>query len=458
MFCKRCGARIDDGASFCEKCGTSIDATARIYTTQQPSTVQPAIDITQAMPSVQTGQQTWIQSEAPYVQSQGEKKQGANKVILAIFIVIIIALLAFIAVMGFSMYQSSKNLEVHYGSDSCIYVTSDSIIIPYGDDGEELSQYKVMFYVVDAADDIDWENASIDVSNINGFRLQSMPEGIYSIEIIDVASGDTSYVCPQFKLVENDVEDTASHILLTVDSHNPKSAHSGEVEYGWQALPYDVEFTFSNSSGTSNASETWSYVQLSDASVSGSQNFNASEAIEKLNAAIKQDFDDSLQTAKDWSSQTGLKQCVILRESVTYLSDEIVCIRKESYLTDWAGGSDVEVSGLTYSVQTGSPVNVLDYNSLYGVAAEESCKEALAVYASEVPDELDENAINVLASTLVADSSRFYMAGESLIACVFQSDLSEGASGTREIVIRYSESDEMVGVDVQSIYTEIEWQ
>lgn len=122
MFCKHCGAKLDEGAKFCRACGTPVEGKAGagaavdkpkvpVNNTQVQKPVQKSASQQQAQRPVQpapqqshTNQQVWQQQpqvhqsvpQKPQQKNSGKKNNNRTAIII-IVIVVILAALAFLA-------------------------------------------------------------------------------------------------------------------------------------------------------------------------------------------------------------------------------------------------------------------------------------------------------------------------------------------------------------------------
>lgn len=411
VFCTKCGAQYSAGTLFCPGCGAPVvDAPQDIYVAPVP-----------------------------------EKKKGHT--LLLVLALVLVALACAACAVGYSTLQGANDLEVHYASNVCVRVSKDSVVVPFDEKGEKLSHYRVTLTAIDGGKA--GMNATFDIQDENGFSISDVQSGAYQMSITDLDEGGNPYVCPQLEFATDG--DVASRVLLTVSANQPDAARaSAEAEYGYTYDTADVDFEFADSVAKTKVSQKWSCVQFT--------NSEDESAFLTLNSAIKQDFDEELQNAKSWKQDGVGMQTLLVRESVVMMNNTSACIRRESYQTDWQGQTDTVVTGCTYNLETGEAVSAASLVGLSDDELNQRMSDALQSYFDAHPDEIDEYGLGSIESSIRLDDSRYYMADEGLVVCVWQSELAEGARGSREIVVYNADDESLVGTDVQASHTEIDWR
>lgn len=465
MFCTQCGAYFDDDSSFCTACGAPVNAAGAASTTRMPHAKPapaPTATATTAMSAYGDSAPTWKKA-APHKEKtprkgkapQTEKtaRKGGGKVLAAMAVVIVVLIVA-VGVTGFFTMQKSRNLEVAYGSEACVRVAPDTVVIPYGESDEPLGHYQATIVPIEVSEEITWENASVEVSGPEGFSIDRLnaPEGTYTLSIEDLDDEGDPYLCPQIEITNGN--DTAPQVFLKADPNDRDSARAAApTEYGFETFPNDAVFSYRGEDGDFNATETWSYVQFS----SSDESEEAQNVITALNDDIKAAFDDAMQGAQDWKSSLG-SQCILVRQSVTHLSNHVASVREESYSTDWTDSGSVEVRARFYDLTTGKTLRAAEAYGLSDDELADATNDALRTYFDAHPNAEVGNRVDQIAQSIAGSDASYYIADEGLVAIVPCSDLGEHAETTREIVVVASSDATPAGTDVQPTYTEIDWR
>ena len=94
MFCKKCGAQIDDDSVFCAKCGANLGGTTVNVSSEVPSNIPTFVP-------------TMVPPNVPYAEPVKEKGGKAIKIAIAICFFIILALIVVIVLLLWNPFKKS---------------------------------------------------------------------------------------------------------------------------------------------------------------------------------------------------------------------------------------------------------------------------------------------------------------------------------------------------------------
>lgn len=225
-----------------------------------------------------------------------------------------------------------------------------------------------------------------------------------------------------------------------------------KVSYDFESQTSEVEFVYHNNEQNADLDESWSYVQFS------SSQEQPDSALASINSTIKDNFERELQDAKEWNedSSSSVQQCILHRETVTYLKDAYAVIRTERYLTLWGPHGDIEVTGTAYDLASGEKVSMSQIAGLSFSEMQSAARAAIKEYLSNNPSDLyDEDQLNEYIEQIINNESRYYVTEDGLLVNVMPSELGSYAYGGKDIVIAAVDgSAAQVGADLYTKYSE----
>lgn len=112
MYCKKCGAQINDGSAFCQKCGTKQSIITASRETKEYSEEKEIIaQEEQESPYVEDGSTIVISKE-----SQGDTKKAKNKKLKIAFIIVFIAFIVTTEILCFYTQGLKNNILITLAS------------------------------------------------------------------------------------------------------------------------------------------------------------------------------------------------------------------------------------------------------------------------------------------------------------------------------------------------------
>ena len=187
-----------------------------------------------------------------------------------------------------------------------------------------------------------------------------------------------------------------------------------------------------------------------------------SDAVDKINAALEESMRSDVEktnaapdTAKDMGGAIVFI-CQYRSITLTYIDNDIVCVRDQRYDTGWGPHGSTTVTGCAYSLETGDPVDPVSAFGLTPEQAKSAVADAVTAYlATDPSDILSTNAVvrditnmclmsPALGSGVDVENpldgcSHFYIASEGLVFGTEDGQMGSYAYGRRELVVAPSD-------------------
>lgn len=187
-----------------------------------------------------------------------------------------------------------------------------------------------------------------------------------------------------------------------------------------------------------------------------------SDAVDKINAALEESMRTDVEktnaapdTAKDMGGAIVFI-CQYRSITLTYIDNDIVCVRDQRYDTGWGPHGSTTVTGCAYSLETGDPIDPVSAFSLTPEQAKSAVADAVTAYlATDPSDVLSTNAVvrditnmclmsPALGSGVDVENpldgcSHFYIASEGLVFATEDHQMGSYAYGRREILVAPSD-------------------
>lgn len=183
-----------------------------------------------------------------------------------------------------------------------------------------------------------------------------------------------------------------------------------------------------------------------------------SDAVDKINAALEESMRSDVEktnaapdTAKDMGGAIVFI-CQYRSIMLTYIDNDIVCVRDQRYDTGWGPHGSTTVTGCAYSLETGDPIDPVSAFGLTPEQAKSAVADAVTAYlATDPSDTLSTNAVvrditnmclmsPALGSGVDVENpldgcSHFYIASEGLVFATEDHQMGSYAYGRREILV-----------------------
>lgn len=187
-----------------------------------------------------------------------------------------------------------------------------------------------------------------------------------------------------------------------------------------------------------------------------------SDAVDKINAALEESMRTDVEktnaapdTAKDMGGAIVFI-CQYRSITLTYIDNDIVCVRDQRYDTGWGPHGSTTVTGCAYSLETGDPIDPVSAFGLTPEQAKSAVADAITAYlATDPSDILSTNAVvrditnmclmsPALGSGVDVENpldgcSHFYIASEGLVFATEDHQMGSYAYGRREILVAPSD-------------------
>lgn len=182
-----------------------------------------------------------------------------------------------------------------------------------------------------------------------------------------------------------------------------------------------------------------------------------SDAVDKINAALEESMRSDVEktnAAPDAAEDMGgaiVFICQYRSITLTYIDNDIVCVRDQRYDTGWGPHGSTTVTGCAYSLETGDPIDPVSAFGLTPEQAKSAVADAVTAYlATDPSDILSTNAVvrditnmclmsPALGSGVDVENpldgcSHFYIASEGLVFATEDYQMGSYAYGRREIL------------------------
>lgn len=187
-----------------------------------------------------------------------------------------------------------------------------------------------------------------------------------------------------------------------------------------------------------------------------------SDAVDKINAALEESIRSDVEktnAAPDAAKDMGgaiVFICQYRSITLTYIDNDIVCVRDQRYDTGWGPHGSTTVTGCAYSLETGDPIDPVSAFGLTPEQAKSAVADAVTAYlATDPSDTLSTNAVvrditnmclmsPALGSGVDVENpldgcSHFYIASEGLVFATEDHQMGSYAYGRREILVAPSD-------------------
>ncbi|WP_294376961.1 zinc-ribbon domain-containing protein [uncultured Slackia sp.] len=187
-----------------------------------------------------------------------------------------------------------------------------------------------------------------------------------------------------------------------------------------------------------------------------------SDAVDKINAALEESMRTDVEktnAAPDTAEDMGgaiVFICQYRSITLTYIDNDIVCVRDQRYDTGWGAHGSTTVTGCAYSLETGDPVDPVSAFGLTPEQVKSAVADAVTAYlATDPSDLLSTNAVvrDITNMCLISPAtgsgidvenpldgcSHFYIASEGLVFATEDYQMGSYAYGRRELVVAPSD-------------------
>ena len=187
-----------------------------------------------------------------------------------------------------------------------------------------------------------------------------------------------------------------------------------------------------------------------------------SDAVDKINAALEESMRTDVEktnAAPDAAEDMGGAIVFICQHrsiTLTYIDNDIVCVRDQRYDTGWGPHGSTTVTGCAYSLKTGDPVDPVSAFGLTPEQAKSAVADAITAYLATDPSDLlstsavvkditnmcligPEAGSGIDVENPLEGCSHFYIASEGLVFATEDYQMGSYAYGRRELVVAPSD-------------------
>lgn len=187
-----------------------------------------------------------------------------------------------------------------------------------------------------------------------------------------------------------------------------------------------------------------------------------SDAVDKINAALEESMRSDVEktnAAPDAAEDMGgaiVFICQYRSITLTYIDNDIVCVRDQRYDTGWGPHGSTTVTGCAYSLETGDPIDPVSAFGLTPEQAKSAVADAVTAYLATDPSDLlstsavvkditnmclisPETGSGIDVENPLDGCSHFYIASEGLVFATEDYQMGSYAYGRRELVVAPSD-------------------
>ena len=230
-----------------------------------------------------------------------------------------------------------------------------------------------------------------------------------------------------------------------LEAFAPKESTGAEAEddpaeaaYTYANNEADVTFTTSQGEGTDwEETRSWTYPQFT------LEDGSSTEALDALNAAFRQSYEDDLTGAQSWNFESGDVQVWEHRDEVTYLEGDIASVL--SYRTIFLGGAHPSeaASGACYDLSTGEEVSA---SEAFGISQDDlqtAAEDAIVAYIDSHANM--SGADDASIQGMAADMTRYYATEDGIAIIVMPNEIASNAEGIQYIYVHAFDDPSLVG-------------
>lgn len=211
-----------------------------------------------------------------------------------------------------------------------------------------------------------------------------------------------------------------------------------EATYTYVNSEADVTFTTSQGEGTDwEETRSWTYPQFA------LEDGSTTEALDALNASLKQSYEDDLAVTQAWTIDSGEAQVWVHCDEVTYLEGNIACVRSERYVFLGGAHGEESISGAFYDLSSGEELRVDEALGISWEDLQVESVDAIKAYLAENPNltGADDTSLEGMA----ADSSRYFATSDGVAIAIMPYEVGPYSEGMQLVYVHAFEDPSLVG-------------
>ena len=430
MYCTKCGAKLPRDARFCMNCGKPVAAIAPAKVVGPTGALAKAVNPVAASREAAAGAKTVVPAFASEAADAG--RHGASP-------------------SGHPSNASSQNGSASFGSLQSDSSFSDSSLesAAFVDEPEKSCEAGAC-----GASSVSQEDASPKrpetlrgAVNATKHRSRRRVPMVVLVALAMALAAGTAYAAYR---VYTDVW------LPAQQAQNEQTVEAPEeITYSVETRSMDVSVPVDpyDAPGKREA-QKWYYPHI-EASTQ-------SDAVDKINAALEESMRTDVEktnaapdTAKDMGGAIAFI-CQYRSITLTYIDNDIVCVRDQRYDTGWGPHGSTTVTGCAYSLETGDPIDPVSAFGLTPEQAKSAVADAITAYLATDPSDLlstsavvkditnmclisPETGSGIDVENPLEGCSHFYIASEGLVFATEDYQMGSYAYGRRELVVAPSD-------------------
>lgn len=431
MYCTKCGAKLPRDAKFCMNCGKPVAAIA------PAKAVNPAAASREAAAPAAAPAKTVVPAFASEVADVG--RHGASP-------------------SGHPSNASSQNGSASFGSLQSDSSFSDpsSESAAFADEPEKSCEAGACGASSVPQEDVSPKRPETLRGAVNATKHRSrrrVPMVVLVALAMALAAGTAYAAYRVYTDMWLPAQQTQNEQVVEAPEETVEAPE--EITYSVETRSMDVSVPVDpyDAPGKREA-QKWYYPYI----VASTQ----SDAVDKINAVLEESMRSDVEktnaapdTAKDMGGAIVFI-CQYRSITLTYIDNDIVCVRDQRYDTGWGPHGSTTVTGCAYSLETGDPIDPVSAFGLTPEQAKSAVADAVTAYlATDPSDTLSTNAVvrditnmclmsPALGSGVDVENpldgcSHFYIASEGLVFATEDHQMGSYAYGRREILVAPSD-------------------
>lgn len=451
MYCTKCGAKLPRDARFCMNCGKPVAAIAPAKVVEPTGAPVKAVNHAASSEGVFASAAVSREAAAPAVASA--------KTVLPAFA----SEAADAGRHGASPSDHPSNASSQNGSASFDSLQSDSSFsdsslesAAFADEPEKSCEAGACGASSVPQEDVSPKRLETLRGAVNATKHRSrrrVPMVVLVALAMALAAGTAYAAYRVYTDVWLPAQQTQNEQIIEVPEETVETPE--EITYSVETRSMDVSVPVDpyDAPGKREA-QKWYYPHI-EASTQ-------SDAVDKINAALEESMRSDVEktnaapdTAKDMGGAIVFI-CQYRSIALTYIDNDIVCVRDQRYDTGWGPHGSTTVTGCAYSLETGDPIDPVSAFGLTPEQAKSAVADAVTAYlATDPSDILSTNAVvrditnmclmspalgsGVDVENPLEGCSHFYIASEGLVFATEDYQMGSYAYGRREILVAPSD-------------------
>ena len=453
MYCTKCGAKLPRGARFCVNCGKPVAAIVPAKVVE-PTGAPAKVAESKAMPTAAPAR-----AAAPSASSEEAAAPAAPsaKAVMSAFASEAAdagrhdASSSDTSPSGYSSNASSQNGPARLGSLQSDSSSSDSSLesADFADEPEKSCEAGACDASSAPQNNASSKHPETLRGAVNATKHRSrrrVPMVVLVALAMALAAGTAYAAYRVYTDVWLPAQQTQNEQIVEAPEEITYSVETRSMDVSVPVDPYDAP-------GKREA-QKWYYPHIAASA--------QSDAVDKINAALEESMRTDVEktnAAPDTVEGMGgaiVFICQYRSITLTYIDNDIVCVRDQRYDTGWGAHGSTTVTGCAYSLETGDPVDPVSAFGLTPEQAKSAVADAVTAYlATDPSDLLSTNAVvrDITNMCLISPAtgsgidvknpldgcSHFYIASEGLVFATGDYQMGSYAYGRRELVVAPSD-------------------